>query len=366
MGFAANSHLGGEVYDVRLLESMVALGVTFDVIVPAADASLAQRSEGIRVHPTTLRRSRYSNAVFLRDALGLYRSQRFDLFRVHTAVYVGGAGALFRLAHPTIPVVYHYHHLEPGRIELGLTALAARCATATVTDSEFSRRQVVDRTGADPDRVHVVYPGVDRPRQAASSGAPVAERRELAGHALIVTVGTLTPRKGVGRLVRLMPEVVARVPEAHLVVVGDGPERSALEEAVGRLGLSGSVSFTGRVTEDRKAEWLHSAAVYVSLSTMEGFGFGVAEAQLAGVPAVVNAAGSLPEVVQDGATGIVVDPADDRAVVAALCALLGDRELRKRMGARARERVAKDFTWDAAARAVHAVYSQAVGTVPAK
>lgn len=352
--------MGGEVYDVRLLRAMVDLGVSFEVIAPIVDALAVEPSPGIRVHPASFRRARYSNAAFLGEALRLHRRGHFDVFRVHTPVFVGAAGALFRFLRPQVPVIYHHHHLEDSILERTLTALVARCATASVAASAFSKSQLVEQTGADSNSVHIVHPGVDRPPQPAPRAGAVSDEHGLVGKQVIVTVGTLTDRKNVVELVRLMPEVLSRVPEAHLVVIGDGPERSFLHEEVSRLGLFRSVLLTGHVSEERKAEWLYASAVYASLSKMEGFGLAVAEAQSVGLPAVVSSSGSLPEVVVDGETGLVAGTGDARAAVGALCTLLQDSTLRERMGRKAQDRVARSFTWYAAATAVHALYTHAV------
>lgn len=352
--------MGGEVYDVGLLHAMAALGVCFEVIVPTADAPHVEPTGGICVHRAPFRKARYSNAILLGEALRLYRRTGFDVFRVHTPVFVGAAGALFRFIRPGVPVVYHHHHLEEGILERTLTAVIARRATASVADSAFAKRQLVERTGADGDKVHIVHPGVHRPPRPATGTADVCREHGLVGKQLIVTVGSLTARKNVGELVRLMPEVLSRVPQAHLVVIGDGPERSFLQREVSRLGLQRSVLLTGRVSEERKAEWLYASTVYASLSRMEGFGLGVAEAQSVGLPAVVSASGSLPEVVVDGETGLVAGTGDSRAAVGGLCTLLQDPALRDRMGAKGKDRVVRSFTWEAAAAAVHALYSHVV------
>jgi glycosyltransferase involved in cell wall biosynthesis len=179
--------------------------------------------------------------------------------------------------------------------------------------------------------VEVVPAGVELPAAVPAPGEPA--------HALYV--GRLAEEKGV----RELAEAARGLP---LVVVGDGPLRELLPQA------------TGFVPHDLLGPYYERAAVVVCPSRREGFGVACAEAMAHGRPVVAAAVGGLLDLVEDGVTGLLVPPRDPAALRAALERLLGDPELRDRLGAAARERARERLGWDATTEALVAVYRAGV------
>jgi glycosyltransferase involved in cell wall biosynthesis len=178
--------------------------------------------------------------------------------------------------------------------------------------------------------VRVVPSGVEIP---ASVGAP-----EEPPHVLYV--GRLSAEKGVLELV----EACAGLP---LVVVGDGPLRADVPNAV------------GFVPPAELGRWYERAAIVAAPSRREGYGVAAREAMAWGRPVVASAVGGLADAVQDDVTGLLVPPGDVPALRDALSALLGDPPRRARLGAAARERAQRELSFDAAADALLAVYDEA-------
>jgi glycosyltransferase involved in cell wall biosynthesis len=158
---------------------------------------------------------------------------------------------------------------------------------------------------------------------------------------VVVFVGRLAPEKGVDLLLRAWPGVVAAAPDARLLVVGDGAERPILEAAARQLGITGSVRFVGSQTDVFR---FHAVSdVFVLPSRREGISNALLEALSLGLPAVVgdDRFGGNRELVGDGQNGFVVPREDVPALRDALLRLIGDADLRTRMGQCARERVAR-------------------------
>ncbi len=153
-------------------------------------------------------------------------------------------------------------------------------------------------------------------------------------------VGRLSPEKNVGTLVEAAGDL-------GLVVAGDGPLRHLVPGAL------------GAVPHAEVERLLERAAVLVAPCEREGFGLAAAEAMAFGRPVVAAAGGALLELVADGETGLLVPPRDAPALRAAVQRLLGDAELRERLGAAARERARERFGWDAVIERTLAVYRQA-------
>jgi len=162
-----------------------------------------------------------------------------------------------------------------------------------------------------------------------------------------VTVARLRPPKDVMTLVR----AIALLPpgSARATVVGDGPERADLAEEVRRLGVEGAVDLVGE--REDVADLLAAADVFALPTLSEGLPMSVLEAMAAGLPVVAAAAGGVPELVEDGQTGILVPPGRPDALAAALGRLAADPALRRRLGGAGRRRAEAHFDIEACRRA---------------
>ena len=167
----------------------------------------------------------------------------------------------------------------------------------------------------------------------------------------IGTIGRLDRQKGFDLVLRSLVEL----PDSHLVIIGDGPERGALEQLAAELGVAARTEFQGWRDDPRRH--LTTFDVFVAPSRFEGFPLVIVEAMLAGLPVVASAVGSVAEAVVDGRTGLLVPPEDPRALARALAALLGDSGRRMSMGAAGREH-AQAFTPRAMALAYERLYHE--------
>ena len=204
---------------------------------------------------------------------------------------------------------------------------------------------IVQSWGVPPEKLRVIYNAVDL---AAYGHLPVREdaRRELhLDGKVILTVARLTPWKGVDRLIALLPRLRDQVPDANLVVVGDGPERADLERLAEQTGVPHAVRFAGQVPRDRVALYLRAADVFVLYSGYEGLPHIVLEAMLAGTPVVASAKGGIPEVIEDGVTGRLVPWGDETRLRDALLKALSDPAKAASWAERAPARIVRDFSW---------------------
>jgi glycosyltransferase involved in cell wall biosynthesis len=184
--------------------------------------------------------------------------------------------------------------------------------------------------------VRVIPSGVDLPAHVGEEAEPPE----------VLYAGRLSPEKGV-------LELVEAADGLNLVVAGDGPLRARVPGA------------RGFVPHDELQRLYARAAVVACPSRREGFGVACLEAMAHGRPVVATAVGGLRDLVVDGETGIVVPPRDPAALRTALTQLLGDRDLRRRLGSAGRERARSGFSWDAVTEATLAAYSDAAGRMGA-
>jgi glycosyltransferase involved in cell wall biosynthesis len=199
----------------------------------------------------------------------------------------------------------------------------ARRAARVVTITDALRRFQIERVGIPAAKLVTIHYGLDEP--PAAWGTNPAD--DVGADArVLLAVCRLERQKGVDVAVRAVAAVRERHPDIRLVVLGEGPERTALE-ALAR-DLRAPVHLLGRVPD--VTAWLRRATLLVHPVRWEGFGLAVLEAMVAGLPVVASRVSSLPELVVDGETGVLVEPDDPAALAAAIDraietpALLGD------------------------------------------
>ena len=166
--------------------------------------------------------------------------------------------------------------------------------------------------------------------------------------------------KGIDTLIKALPAVRAAVPGARYAVAGVGTARSHFERLVASCGVGDAVRFLGFVPDDELPALYNAVDLYVGVSRRfdlmaEGFGIALVEASASGLPVVGGRSGGVPDAVRDGETGLLVDPDDPGAVAHAITRLLGDAELRRRMGAAGRRAVETYYNWDRVARDLIAI-----------
>jgi glycosyltransferase involved in cell wall biosynthesis len=243
-----------------------------------------------------------------------------------------------------------------GVLTLGmrvLVPLAVRRSHRTIAPSESTRRDLVERLGADPARVDVVPEGVGQaPAPPGELPAGIDGDRPL-----VLSVSAKRPHKNLARLIAALALVP---PEERPLLVLPGyptPHEAELREQAERAGVAGDVLFLGWVSAG-ELEALHRAAAFtVFPSLYEGFGLPVLEAMARGVPVATSERGSLREVAGDAA--LLFDPEDERSIADAMRRLLRDGELRERLARAGEERAAR-FSWEAAAEATLATYRRAL------
>ncbi|MFD5455849.1 glycosyltransferase family 4 protein [Streptomyces olivaceus] len=235
----------------------------------------------------------------------------------------------------------------------------ARRLPSVLTVSGTSRQEIVDHLGVRDERIHVVHIGADTGLFSPDPSVPRVPGR------IVTTSSADVPLKGLVFLVEALAKARTEHPRAHLVVVGKRPAEGPVAQAIERYGLQGAVEFVKGISDAELVDLVRSAEVACVPSLYEGFSLPAAEAMATGTALLATTGGAVPEVAgPDGETCLAVPPGDADALAAGLNRLLGDRELRARLGAAGRERVLKHFTWARAAEGTVARYREALGDGP--
>ena len=221
--------------------------------------------------------------------------------------------------------------------------LYARRKLPVISVSESTAEDLM-AAGIKRDRIRIIYNGIQTDVYRPDPDVPEAEKPT------IVYLGRIKAYKRVDVLIKAMPAIRRKIPNARLVILGSGDGLPALRKLADRLSLSDKiVHFAGFVDEDKKLKHLRKAWVAVNTSPKEGWGIVGMEAQACGTPAVVSDAPGLRESIIDGETGYLFPFGDEHALSERIAKLLTDEKLRRDMGKSAAEWAAK-FTWDNAAK----------------
>jgi glycosyltransferase involved in cell wall biosynthesis len=240
------------------------------------------------------------------------------------------------------------------------TAHAAllRRADRIVAVAGTVRRETIETFGIPQDRVVTIPRGIDpaRIRADRDRGAVRGELGLATGAPVAITVGALSPEKDPVAHLELCGVLRRSLPEVAYLFAGDGPMRGELEEAVRARGLEGSVRLLGLRSD--VGDLLTASDVHVLASRTEGMPGCLIEAGMAGVPVVAFGLAGVPEVVEDGVTGFVVEPGDHASLAERVLKLLGDEGLRREMGLAAARRCLATFDIAGIARRYAEVYAE--------
>ena len=236
----------------------------------------------------------------------------------------------------------------------------ARRADRIITDSEFSKQEIAEYLGILPDRIHVIYLGID-PRMASLADAITSSPEKIGGESLdspfILALGAGDPRKNTLAVIRAYGSRWRDFPnQEKLVIVGLRDWRSsAAYRLVRQLGLSKRVLFAGYVSEELLA-WLYTTSRCFLYPTLyEGFGFPPLEAMACGVPVITSDCTSVSEIAGDAA--IFVDPGSEESIGNGLMRLLSDEPLRRQLIQQGRMQV-KKFDWQATVQKTLGIYAE--------
>jgi len=295
-------------------------------------------------------------------------ARRYGASVMHGHWVVPG-GVTAAMAAPGLPLVISVHGSDVYVAErIAPVRLAARRAfrragSVTACSADLATRAI--RLGADPERTMVVPYGVDTGRFAPDRDVRAERRAQLgvsASKLLVAAAGRLVSKKGFEYLI----DALARVPDAVLVLAGDGSLREELQQRAASSRVRERVRFLGDRTQDDVAALFSAADVIVAPSirddagNVDGLPNVVMEALASGTPLVTTSAGGIGAVVEDTVTALVVSERDIEGIASALTRIRSDAALATRLGAAARDLVAQKFGWDRTAEQFESAYRAAL------
>lgn len=284
------------------------------------------------------------------------RTQHTDV-TIYGYILLGLIGMLLKLFFKKkyVVSVHGKDLLEFGHIP-GLHALSKlilRRADGVLANSMYTKQISMDY-GVEEHKIQIVYPGVEASFERGAPDSELVARHGLAGKFVLLTVGRLVKRKGQDMVIRSLPALIKRIPNLKYVIVGDGPERKALQQEADRAGVGEHLVFAGYVNESSELEkYYRSADVFIMTSRfladkgdVEGFGIVYLEAASCGLPAIAGRTGGVGEAVVDKVTGLLIDPTKTEPIIAAVLQLHEQPALRSSLAEAAYQRAKSQFQYE--------------------
>jgi glycosyltransferase involved in cell wall biosynthesis len=359
---------GSEKHLLTLLPALRDAGTEVRMLVPAAGQSSRftepLRSFGIPVR--TVAAGPDVNPLVVRALLREVRTFQPDLVHTHLVhadlhgQIAAGLAGIVRVS--SVHGTPGFYRREPYR---SAARLAGRFSRATIAISEYVRRFLEDLQLTSPDKIEVVPYGIDASRWTLPEPDRVRARLAVGLGADDIAVGIaarLIPGKGHSFLLEAHRAAVRSFPNLRLLIAGDGPLRKRLEREASRAG-NGAVKFLGYLSDMRGFMNACDVLAFPTEPALgEGFGLAALEAMASGRPVVATSTGSLPEVVKENETGVLVRPGEVAELTATLLELARDEDLRGDLGTRAQERARTVFSVEAMVESTLAVYERALRT----
>lgn len=356
-------HVGTARYAASLAEGLAKRGVQVTVIAPAyarhhpEDGSLGYQVRRIPGGHHSFVPLRYP---FARAAL------RQALDELHPDVLWATNGMATRvvgtlIGELNVPVIGSVHGTDiatrlPGRSpRTWLESIPQRRfydhSDRLLANSRFTYDLALQK-GIDPDKLQVVYLGVEMSRDMESARLRARKNHpELAGRRIVLTVARLVEQKGHKILIEALDRVLATRPDVLHIIVGDGPEKDALAAQIQRLGRKDSILLVGFQSQDVIEDYYALAQIFAltshtTHSRVEGLGFVFLEAAARGLPVVGTRHGGIPEVILDGKTGFLVDPGRPQEIAQRIGRLFDDGALCQTLGDNARSHTERRFSME--------------------
>jgi glycosyltransferase involved in cell wall biosynthesis len=312
------------------------------------------REAGIGFLP--LGRDRRHKVLPWRHLAAYIRRQRVDVLHAHMFGSNLWGTVIGRLTRVPIVIAHEHTWSFEGEFLRRLLdrELIARWSDAFIAVSRADRRKMIEIERIQAEQIRFIPNGIAA--RAPTPGRDLRAELGLGSGPLIGAVGALRAQKSYDVLIQATARLQEDHPDLHVLIAGEGPERPRLEALVRELGLGDSIVMPGRRLD--VPDLLAKLDVAVCASHFEGSPLAVMEYMEAGLPIVATRVGGIPDLIEDGVHGVLVEPGNPEELAAAINGLLSDRARASVLGSRARERRRREFDLDVMVHTVEALYEE--------
>jgi len=336
---------GGEQQTLNLLVGLKTRRVASDLVCQP-DSPMQERADGAGVNVIPIAMHGEIDLAAALRIRKLIKQFNYDIIHCHTShahslAFLASVGTgSIRLVTRRVDFSIFRHSF------LKLSGIKYRYMADYYIAISHKIKEVLVSDGLAGNRIFVAHSGIDSQRfMTADGGRLRAEFNIAENQPVIINVAHLAGHKGQIHLVRAIPQVLAKLPDARFFIVGKGELMAELKAAAAAQGLKDELVFTG--FRDDVADFYQIADLYVMSSVQEGLGTAVLDALALAKPVVATNCGGLPEIIQDGRTGRLVAPADPAALANGIIDMLGRAEAAQSMARQGQAMVQKSFSIDA-------------------
>jgi len=340
----ASNGWGGQ--EIRILNEMLGMkGRGYKVVLATPpDAAIYKKAMGAGIDTVAVKFSKFGYIEGVSGLARVIKERSVSIINTHSSRDSWMGSIAGRLAGAR---VLRTRHISSPLNKSPFTRLVyGPLCDGIITTGDSIKRQLVKELGLSPKKVRSIPTGIDVGRFASASGGTVRAGLGLTGENIILgTAAVLRSWKGHEYVIGALPEVLREFTGVRLVLAGEGPWRKKVEECIKGLGLEDKVFLLGHredIPEVVNAFDISLLASYAS----EGIPQFLLQSMAAGKPVIGTSVGGIPEVVEDGVTGILVPPKDPAAIAEAVRTMLSDRERMARMGEAGRKAVLERHTMD--------------------
>ena len=287
----------------------------------------------------------------------IVKSEKIQQIYVNHALPVGYIARMIQRSFK-IPFTVFFHGTD---LEIGLKSktqqlkMVCKYAEKIVVNSNFLAEKLLNNCPSlNKDRITILNPGPADfffTREPDEKIKKMKAELALEGKKVLLSVSRLEDGKGYPHLLHLLPEILKKIPNAVLIIVGDGPKKKTILDQIQKDNLQNCVRFVGNIPYNNLPSYYQVADLFVLLTHKdenheEGWGTVFLEAAASGLPVVAGRAGGVEEVVKNQKTGLVVDVNQEQNIVMAITSLLSETERAKEMGRFGMQRVQNEFMWN--------------------
>jgi len=231
------------------------------------------------------------------------------------------------------------HQKYDNRIEFWrrVQKFVAKKSAAIITPSEYLKK-IVKCWGESDEKIKVIYNSFNEPEE-------IGENIDVPDGEIIFTAGRLVPWKGIDTLIKIMPRIIEKRPEAKFLIAGDGPEREGLQNLIVEKGLEDKVKLLGRIEHSKLLDYLKKSNLFILNSSYEGLSHQILEAMWTGVPITVSCVGGNPEVIENEKSGLLFEYNNRDEIIDAAVKILSNNEFANQFSENALRKI-KQFSFD--------------------
>lgn len=363
LGLSPFSSLGGEVYDRNDLLNIARLGVRVFVYLPKNRLHDKEKNLHIDFCPLThIAPPFIYNFFWVPWALSLYKKTKFEILNIHSPEYLGLGALIIKKIFPKVKLVIHFHLSHTGFVFQNIDKFVLPRADGIICDSEFLRREVVEKYKIAGKKVFTNHCGTDLEIAQAEKDKKLIKKYGLIGKKVLIFMGRLIPRKNPMFLLDILFELKKRRNKVSLIVVGEGPEKEKMQSKIKEYKLENDVIFPGFLRKEEKIKHYSLSDIFVFPSNNEGFVLVVLEALSASLPLVVPKDKAFPEAVYDGENGYLAAANNLDDWVSKIEKILKNDGLRLQFGKKSRELALQEFSWEKMSQRNIKIYEKILGS----